>query len=373
MSAADSRTVPFFNYPHVFVSAEAELSAIIQDIGRRGAFILQRELEEFEAQLAAYCGARHAIGVANGTDALILALRAAGIGKGDEVIFSSHTYVATAGAIHYADAVPVPIECGSDHMLDPEAIEAVVTPRTRAIMPTQLNGRTCDMAAIGAVAEAHGLLVIEDAAQGLGSEFKGKMAGTFGAAGTISFYPAKTLGCLGDGGAVITNSDGLNEEVRLLRDHGRNADGEFVSWGLNSRLDNLQAAILLQKLRVFPEEVRRRREIARVYRDDLHEIPGVVLPPGPDDDDDHFDVYQNYEAEFPDRDQLQSFLREHGIGAVVQWGGKPVHQLTALGFDQSLPFTDQVFQRCMMLPMNTSLVDEDIAYVCSKIREFYSR
>lgn len=369
----DKRVVPFFNYPSVFTAHQQDLLDIIQDVGRRGAFILQQDLEQFEAQLAHYCGAKHAIGVANGTDALILALRAAGIGEGDEVIFSSHTYVATAGAIHFVGARPIPTECGSDHMLDPDAIEAVITDRTKAIMPTQLNGRTCDMDAIGEVADRHGLTVIEDAAQGLGSQFKGKKAGTFGLAGTISFYPAKNLGCLGDGGAVVTNDDEVATKVNLLRDHGRDDEGEFVAWGLNSRLDNLQAAILNYKLSRYAEEVARRRQIASHYHDRLSGLSGVDLPPGPEDDEAHFDVYQNYEIEADDRDDLQRFLRESGVSAVVQWGGSPVHQLTSLGFDAQLPMTDRVFERCLMLPMNTALTDEDVEYVSVKVAEFYKR
>ena len=195
------QAVPFFNYAHVFSAHEEGLLPLITDVSRRGAFILQGELEDFETKLASFCGARYAVGVANGTDALMLALRAAGISSGDEVVFCSHTYVATAGAIHFVGAIPVPVECDRDHLMDPDAIEGALSDRTRAIMPTQLNGRTCDMDAIQDVAAKHGLPIIEDAAQGLGSRFKGKSAGTFGVAGTISFYPAKTLGCLGDGGA----------------------------------------------------------------------------------------------------------------------------------------------------------------------------
>ena len=212
--------VPFFNYPHVFVSKEEQLLEVIKDIGRRGAFILQQDLERFERGLESYLDVGHALGVANGTDALILALRAAGIGEGDEVIFCSHTYVATAASIHYVGATPVPVECGTDHMLDTEAAAAAITPRTRAIMPTQLNGRTCDMDAIARIAQQHDLVVVEDSAQALGSKFKGRCAGTFGAAGTVSFYPAKTLGCLGDGGVVFTNDHALYEQMYQLPDHG---------------------------------------------------------------------------------------------------------------------------------------------------------
>ena len=365
------RSVPFFNYPVVFTSLEAEFLAIFQDVGRRGAFIMQQDLRDFERHLAEYTGARYAIGVANATDGLHIALRAAGIGPGDEVIFCSHTMLATAAAIHFAGGTPVPVECGPDHMIDPAAIAAAVTPRTRAIMPTQLNGRTCDMDALQAIADRHGLVIVEDAAQGLGSKFKGKQAGTFGIASAISFYPAKNLGCLGDGGAVLTNDDTVYHKMLMLHDHGRDEDGEVGMWGMNSRLDNLQAAILDYKLARYSEEVSHRRAIAAQYRQLLGDLQELVLPPGPDNDPDHFDVYQNYEIEAERRDDLKAYLKEHGIGTLIQWGGKAVHQFEKLGFKVSLPHVERMFTRCLMLPMNRSLTDEDVTYICEKVREFY--
>ena len=220
-----SREVPFFNYPSVFTTDETKLLELIQDVGRRGAFIMQSDLEEFESMLAEYVGAKHVIGMANATDALHFLVRASGIGPGDEVIFCSHTMVASPAAIHFAGAKPVPVECGNDHLIDPQAVAAAVTPRTKAIMPTQLNGRTAKMDALREIAEMHDLLILEDSAQALGSRFKGQCAGTFGAGGCISFYPAKTLGCLGDGGCLITNDSQVYEEVLLMRDHGRNHEG----------------------------------------------------------------------------------------------------------------------------------------------------
>lgn len=373
MSAAEDREVPFFNYPFVFTSHEEQLLETIRDVGRRGAFILQRDLEQFEQQLQNYTGAKHAFGVANGTDALIIALRAAGIGSGDEVIFSSHTYVATAAAIHFVGATPVAVECGADHMIDPAAVEAAITSRTRAIMPTQLNGRTCQMDALQAIADQHDLLIVEDAAQALGSRFRGRAAGTFGIAGTISFYPAKTLGCLGDGGAILTNSDEMAEAIYRLRDHGRGPSGEVHGWGLNSRLDNLQAAILNVKLATYAEDVTRRREIADLYDRLLNDLSQLSLPPRPDGDGDHFDVFQNYEIEADDRDSLQTHLRSRGVGTLVQWGGKTVHQLAGLGIAAELPRTERMIARSLMLPLNVSLSDEDVIYVSQQVRGYYEQ
>lgn len=365
-----SKNVPFFNYPDVFLSDEQELSAIFADIGRRGAFIQQRDLEGFESRLAEFVGAKYVLGIANATDALHLALRAAGVGPGDEVIFSSHTMVATAAAVHFAGGTPVPVECREDHLIDPAAVEAAVTPRTKAILPTQLNGRTCDMDGLQSVADKFGLMILEDAAQALGSKFRGRCAGTFGKAGCISFYPAKTLGGLGDGGCVITNDEDVFHKVKLLRDHGRDETGEVRTWGLNSRLDNLQAAFLGHKLSRYEEAIARRRHLADLYQERLDSAPGLALPPGPDASAEHFDIFQNYEIESDHRDALRDHLGQRGIGTLIPWGGKPVHQFRDLGFQCRLPFTDEMFERLLMLPMNTSLSDIDIHYVCDSVLEF---
>jgi dTDP-4-amino-4,6-dideoxygalactose transaminase len=371
--AQAQRAVPFFHYPSVFTAYEEEFVSIFREVGRGGAFILQKQLAAFERNLATFLRARYAVGVGNATDGLLFALRAAGIGPGDEVILSSHTMVATAAAVHFAGAAPVPVDCGPDHLIDPRAVEAAVTPATRAILPTQLNGRTCDMDALQGIANRHGLLIVEDAAQGLGSKFKGRAAGTFGIAAAISFYPAKVLGCFGDGGAVITNDLAVREKLHQLRDHGRDADGRVVSWGLNSRLDNLQAAFLDFQLQRYPLAVERRRAIARLYGERLSDVAELTLPPGPDGDPDRFDIYQNYEIEAERRDGLQQYLRERGIGTLIQWGGQAIHRLRELGFSQHLPFTDELFARMLMLPINLSLADADIEYVCDVIRSYYGR
>lgn len=366
--------IPFFRYPHVFGQQREEILAAMLKVMERGAFILQDELKQFEQQAAVFAGAKYSIGMANGTDTLFLALKAAGVGPGDEIILASHTYIATAAAVHFAGGTPVLVECGDDHIINPAAVEAAVTPRTKAIMPTQLNGRTADMDKLQAIASKHGLLIIEDAAQALGSKFKGKCAGTFGFAGSISLYPAKVLGCFGDGGLLFTNDDRTHTALKQLRDHGRNDDGLVVRWGMNSRLDNLHAAILLTKLRIYPQEMERRRELARLYRAGLHDLEDMTLPPGPDNDPDHFDIYQNYEVESGRRDELRAFLQEGGVRTIIQWAGTPVHQFKDLGLPKfHLPGTDRLFHRCFLLPMNTSLTNDEVAYICGLIRKFYGR
>ena len=363
--------VPFFNYQHIFKSNEEKFISIIKDIGNRGAYILQKDLEEFETNLANYIGVDYALGVANGTDAIWLALLAANIGDGDEVIFASHTYIATANAIKFVGAIPIPADCRADHMIDPKSVESLITNKTKAIIPTQLNGRCCEMDSLLEIAKKNNLIIIEDAAQGLGAKFKGQGIGTFDKGATISFYPAKNLGSFGDGGAFVTNDKRMHEKVKILRDHGRNEEGIFVEWGFNSRLDNLQAAILNFKLSYYDDEVKRRRDIALIYDKELSSVKQIILPPPPGNSD-YFDVFQNYEIEAEKRDSLKKYLLENGIGTLIQWNGQPVHSLTTLGFKGTgLPYTEEMYKKCLMIPMNTSLSDKEIHYVCKKIKSFY--
>ena len=336
-------------------------------------FILQKDLNEFEDNLKKFIGIKYAIGVANGTDAIWLALLAADIGSGDEVIFASHTYIATAGAIKFVGAKPIPADCREDHMIDPKSVEKLITDKTKAIIPTQLNGRCCEMDTLLDIAKKHNLIIIEDAAQGLGAKYKGKGIGTFDKGGTISFYPAKNLGSFGDAGAFVTNDEEMYNKVKLLRDHGRDENGKFVSWGFNSRLDNLQAAILNFKLKYYNDEINRRRDIATIYNEELSNIKELHLPPSPDENKDYFDVYQNYEIEAKNRDQLKSFLSDNYVGTLVHWNGQAVHSIKELGFSgKGLPYTEKVFERCLMIPMNTSLTNGEVKYICNKINQFYA-
>lgn len=371
-AALQTRSIPFFNYKGAFSAKEDEYVALFRDIIRRGAFIQQSDLREFEQDLASYLGVRHAIGVGNATDGLLMAWKTVGLQPGDEVIFPSHTMVASAASVAHAGGIPIPVDCGDDHLIDHGKIEAAITPRTRAIMPVQLNGRTARMDCIEEIASRHGLFILEDSAQALGSRFQGRFAGTFGRAGVFSFYPAKLLGCFGDGGAVVTNDDDIARQILLLRDHGRDESGEVVRWGFNSRLDNLQAAILALQLRDYDNVITHRRRLAIRYDELLCDIREIDLPPAPSAHGDHFDVYQNYEIEADHRDALRDNLTKRGVGTLLQWGGKAVHQFPALGMRAALPRTDRLFERCLMLPMNMMVTADDVDYICECIRQFYS-
>jgi len=363
--------VPFFNYPSVYQRYKADFIRTLDEVGNRGAFIMQRDLIDFEKKIAHFSGCKYAVGVANATDALEMLVQTSGIKHGDEVIISTHTMIATASAISANGAIPIPVECGTDHLIDPESIEKEINSKTKCIMPTQLNGRTANMDKICRIADEHGLLIIEDSAQALGSKYKGKNAGTFGVGGCISFYPAKVLGCLGDGGIILCDDKKIYENLIMMRDHGRDSiSGDVLLWGRNSRLDNLQAAFLSYQFQYYEDVVERRRDVANNYNNRLDEIQNISLPPAPNDGD-HFDVYQNYEIEAENRDSLKDYLYQNGIGTLIQWGGKGVHQFKKLGFDISLPFSEEVFEKMLLLPINMSVTDEEINYVCDKIQSFY--
>ncbi len=362
--------IPFFDYPKLYSDHKQKLLEIFDATASKGAFIMQSDLQDFENNLSKYVDA-YVLGVGNATDALELLFHAKDIKENDEIIFCSHTMVATASAIKFAGAVPIPCEAGKDHLIDVEKIEGLITNKTRAIMPTQLNGRVSNMSAINEIAEKYNLEIFEDSAQALGARFKGQHAGTFGAGGCISFYPAKILGCLGDGGAVVCNDYETYEKVKLLRDHGRSESGEVEFWGFNSRLDNIQAAFLNYYFEFYEETISRRRNIAEIYFENLREVSELHLPPSMEDSD-NFDVFQNYEIQAKNRDELKEYLRENGVGTLIQWGGKAVHQFKNLGFNQVLPYTEELFTKLLMLPINMTISDEEVVYVSKKIKEFYS-
>lgn len=367
----EQKKIPFFNYPALFAEQESKYMEIIQGVLKRGYYIMGPELAEFEACLAQYLGVKHAIGMADGTMALLASCISIGLEPGDEVLVPSHTFVATAAAIHHSGATPIFVDCGRDHLIDAASVEAAVTDKTKAILPVQLNGRTANMDPIMALAGKYNLAIIEDSCQALGSKFKGQFAGTFGKAGSFSFYPSKTLGCFGDGGALITNDDDVAEKVKIFRDHGRGSDGKVHMYGFNSRLDNVQAAILLHKLKDYDHSIAKRRRLAAIYNERLRDLDSLLLPPAPDADPNHFDVFQNYEIEAQDRDALREHLAKNNIGTIVQWGGYVIHQFEGLNPRGSAPYADKMTESYMMLPMHTALLEDDVHHICDIIREFY--
>ena len=363
--------VPFVAYPEHYRRLSVEIDCAIKRVLNGGDLILRDDVSRFERDLAAFLGMDYGVGTNSCTDAMLMSLRAAGIGPGNEVITVSHTFVATVAAIVHCGASPVLVDIGQDFNMDVSQLEAAITPKTRAIMPVHLNGRCCDMDRLMSIASAHNLIVIEDAAQALGASVDGRKASTFGLAGCFSFYPAKLLGAFGDAGIVVTNDKYLAEQVCLLRNHGREIKDDIGLFGFNSRLDNLQAAILNVKLKYVPQWIERRREIAAMYHEGLSDIEQLILPPPPETGGRYFDVYQNYVIRSRERARLVEHLTRRGIEILVVLA-KPVHQQTALGLSHfRLPVTEQVSDEVLSLPMYPELSNEQVEYVIESVRQFY--
>ncbi|MGA1870327.1 MAG: DegT/DnrJ/EryC1/StrS family aminotransferase [bacterium] len=363
----------FFNYPLQFKIYEEKYMEIIKETLSKGAYILCEDLKRFEENFAKFVGTKYSVGVSNCTDALMLALYAAGIGPGDEVITVSHTFVATIEVIRFLGAKAIFVDIADDHNMNINLLESAINSMTKAIIPVHLNGRICNgMDMLLKIAEKHDLIIIEDTAQSLGATYKGKGAGSFGLAGCFSFYPAKLLGAFGDAGAIVTNDRQFADKLKMIRNHGRGRDTDINTWGLNCRMDNLHAAILDYKLTLLPEWIRGRRNIAKRYNDGLSRIDALRLPPTSEDGGEFFDVFQNYEIEAEDRDELVLYLKDNGIEVMLPWGGKGVHQFEALSLNHFiLPRTEEFFRKALMLPIYPELDDDKVKYTIQTIKNFY--
>jgi dTDP-4-amino-4,6-dideoxygalactose transaminase len=331
-----------------------------------GWFILGKEVDAFERQMAAHAGVAHAIGVGNGMDAIELALRGCGVGPGAEVITTTNSAFATALAIVRTGATPVFADIEPDtYAIDPAKVEALITPRARAIVPVHIYGQAADLGALSAIAERHGLALIGDAAQAHGATYDGRDVATYGRASCYSFYPTKNLGAFGDGGMVVTNDAALAERLRRLRNYGQTNRYEHAELGLNSRLDELQAALLAVKLRYLPAHTARRRGIAARYRELFAGLP-LQLPV-----DKHGEpVWHLFVVRTPQRDALAAFLRERGITTHVHY---PIilPKQPALALAGSWPIAEQCAHEYLSLPIFPELTDVEIDTICDAVRAFF--
>lgn len=358
-----SEPIPFNDLKPLQAMLAAELEAAARRVLHSGWFILGPELEAFEAAFAEYHGVPHAVGVANGTDAVELALRALGIGVGDEVITVAHTAVATVCAVERAGAVPVLVDVDDrTFTIDLRAAEAAVTPRTRAIVPVHLYGHPADMDAVMALARRQGLAVVEDCAQAHGARWRGRLVGTIGALGAFSFYPTKNLGALGDAGAVIARDAELAVRLRRLRNYGQRERYEHVEAGQNSRLDELQAAFLRVKLAHLDAHNAERRRLAGLYARGLAGAP--LRLPETAAGADH--VFHLFVARHPARDRLRADLAAAGIGTLIHYPS-PVHLQSAYAHLRercgTLPVTERLAGEILSLPLYVGLGDERLARV----------
>ncbi|MCX7112894.1 MAG: DegT/DnrJ/EryC1/StrS family aminotransferase [Proteobacteria bacterium] len=361
-----STLVSFLDLKSPHIELHPQLEAAFDRTLNSGWFILGKELDAFEREFAAYCEAEHCVGVGNGLDALHLILRAYGIGPGDEVIVPANTYIATWLAVSYAGAAPVPVEPDErTYNLNPALIEAALTPQTKAIIPVHLYGQPADMGPINAIAALHGLKVIEDAAQAHGARYLGRRVGGLGHAAGFSFYPGKNLGALGDGGAVVTNDAELADRVRVLRNYGSKVKYHNEVKGFNSRLDELQAALLRVKLRCLDEWNARRQQAAGVYLNQLAGVAELTLPFVPDWSE---PVWHLFVVRHPQRDALQQRLQQAGIGTMIHYPIPPHLQraYAELGFDEgTFPITESIHREVLSLPMGPHLGSGVDRVVCA--------
>jgi len=364
--------VPFLELGEINARHAQELKAAAARVIDSGWYVLGDEVAAFEREYAAYCGARRAVGVGNGMDALTLLLRAyrtmGRLHSGGEVIVPGNTFVATLLAVRESGLVPVPVDPDPESFnLAPAQVAAAIGPRTRAILPVHLYGRLADMPALAALARRHGLLLIEDAAQAHGASCDGKRAGALGDAAGFSFYPGKNLGALGDAGAVVTDDVELADRVAALRNYGSAAKYEHRFAGVNSRLDEMQAALLRVKLEYLDAETARRREIARRYRDGIHH-PDISLPAAGDDGT---HVWHLFVVRCPARDALQNHLRAHGVQTLVHYP-RPPHRQEAFPelSEARLPVTERLQDEVLSLPIGPSLRDEAVERVVAACNAF---
>ncbi|CAK7283759.1 Pleiotropic regulatory protein [Streptomyces misionensis JCM 4497] len=376
--------IPFFSQAATFERLWPTIEKALEDVFRSGKFSHGQQVGQFETALARYTGARHVIGVNSGTDALVLLLRACGLRPGDGVLVPAYSFFATASAVVLAGGRPQFVDIDPHtHAMDPAALDAAVTPRSRFVMPVHLFHTMADMAAVDAVARRHGLTVVEDSAEAIGMRRRGIHAGLHGAGGVLSFFPAKTLGALGDAGAVLTDDPRVADTVAALRHHGRTGrtlndfpaiSTESALPGVNSKMDDIQAAVLLAKLTVLEEQIARRAQLAAAYTARLRDVPGIVRLPrttaeGPGDRD----VYYVYLIETEHRDALVDHLDEQGIGTEVYYPLPLPHQpaFAHLGHRPGdFPHAEAAARRAVALPFHPDLDPGDLDRVCDTIGSF---
>jgi dTDP-3-amino-2,3,6-trideoxy-4-keto-D-glucose/dTDP-3-amino-3,4,6-trideoxy-alpha-D-glucose/dTDP-2,6-dideoxy-D-kanosamine transaminase len=364
--------VPFVNLGIHYKNLKDEIIQKFDDISSQGSYVLTNELNEFEKNFANFCGTKYAIGVANGTDALILSMKAIGIKEGDEVITAPNSFIASAGAIAAVGATPVFVDVNEDYNINPDLIENAITEKTKAIMPIHLTGRPAEMNKIIEIANSHNLKIIEDAAQAIGAEYKGKKVGSFGISGCFSLHPLKNLHVQGDGGIITTNNTEFFEKIIKLRNHGLKNRDECEFWGYNSRLDSIQAGIGNIKLKKIDDWNNRYREIASIYREGLKEINNHLIVPK--DKDYENPVYHNFVIETQRRDELVQHLLNNGIETKVHYP-IPLHlqeAASSLGyFKGDFPVCELQTTKILSLPIYPELTNEQIELVIKNIKSFF--
>lgn len=367
--------IPMLDLSEQYNELKDEILEKLDEVMSSSQFILGNHVKEVENTIAEMSNTNHGIGVGNGSDAIHIALQAAGIGQGDEVITTAFTFFATGGAVARANATPVFVDIDPiTFNIDPSKIEAAITKKTKAIIPVHLYGQMADMDAIMKIANKHDLHVIEDAAQAIGSTYKGKQVGEMSSAATYSFFPTKNLGAYGDGGMIVSNNDQLSEEARVIRVHGSKPKYHHHVLGYNSRLDELQAAILSVKLPHLSDWSENRRKHAAYYTKQLQEQVGSNVKT-PIEIEGNYHVFHQYTLRVEKRDELQSYLKDHGIPTMIYYP-IPLHLQPVFADlrykEGDLPETERAAKEALSLPMYPEMKEEQQDFIVNKIKEFYA-
>ncbi|MCU0652654.1 MAG: DegT/DnrJ/EryC1/StrS family aminotransferase [Candidatus Pacebacteria bacterium] len=370
--------VDFINssYRRYYAAHKDQILKALDKCFSKGDFVLREDVDKFEKNLADFCGAKYAVGVNSGTDALKISYKALGIKPGDEVIVPSHTFLAPIEEIVHLGAKPILIDVGEDALMNVDLLEGLITEKTVGIVPVHLSGKVCDMPRIMAIAKKHNLWVVEDACQALGAYLGKKQAGTFAATGCFSFISPKTLGGAGDAGGIITNDRKVYEKLLLLRNHWNITQNallghqpkapKIMDWGYNSRLDNIQAAILNIKIKYYPAMLRRRRAIGMKYEKGLKDLP-IELPTQQPQQ-----IFQEYIIKVPDIWKFKKFMQSKNVELLIR-DTTPNHKLPGLGLEQfDLPVTERIAKELVRLPIYPELTDAEVDYVIACVREFFA-
>jgi dTDP-4-amino-4,6-dideoxygalactose transaminase len=363
--------IPYVNLAKQNTQLKKEILSAMGKVLENGQFILGKEVADFEKSFAALCGTKYALGVGTGTDALILALRALNIGPGDEVITVANSFVSTASCITLVGAKPVFVDVAEDYNINPFLIEGAINSRTKAILPVHLTGRPADMDAILKIAKKHKLAVIEDCAQAVGAQYKNKRVGSFGEIGCFSLHPLKNLNACGDGGVLTTDNEELHKKMQILRNNGFTSRDDCDIWSANSRLDTLQAALLLVKLKYLKKWTDKRRANAAFYRQHLSDLAEVTVP---SEQPYEKSVYHTFVIQAQMRQSLIEFLQNKGIGTKIHYP-IPIHLQPAaksLGYKVgSLPVTEGQAEKILSLPVYPELTNKELQYIVNCIHNFY--
>lgn len=359
--------VDFAKFDYMHEELEVEIKRAINEVVESNWFIEGKKLEEFEKKFAEYCGAKYCVGCGNGLDGLTLALRAMGVKRDDEVIIPSHTFIATSLAVSNIGAIPVFVEVKDDYTIDPKLIEEAITDKTKAIIAVHLYGQCADMDPINEIAKKHNLYVLEDAAQAHGATYKGRKAGTLGDAAEFSFYPGKNLGAMGDAGCVVTNNEEIAKEVKKLGNYGSSKKYCHESKGVNSRLDEIQAAILSVKLKNLDKWNKERNKIANLYLNGIKNEK--ITLPYVSENNEH--VWHLFVVRVDDRNAFQNYLKENGIASLIHYPTAITKQEAYSEFvDLDLPKAIEMANKVVSLPMYYGMTEEEINYVIEVINKY---